>query len=97
MAGDEKKGHERGQDSFPEPLYGAPGMDVALAGNLAHITEQFTSVEKIYETRRYRLTTLAWTCCHKFPLGAAVRLKNKRFPRRESNPGLLGDARYPNR
>ncbi len=50
MTGDEKKGHERGQDSFPEPLYGAPGVDVALAGNLAHITEQFTSVGKIYET-----------------------------------------------
>ncbi len=50
MSGDEKKGQsDQGQDTFPEPLYGAPGMDVALAGNLAHITEQFTSVGKIYD------------------------------------------------
>jgi hypothetical protein len=50
MTGDEEKGQsDQGQDTFPEPLYGAPGVDVALAGNLAHITEQFTSVGKIYE------------------------------------------------
>jgi hypothetical protein len=66
MTGDEKKVHERGQDSFPEPLYGAPGMDVALAGNLA-VAHIITSVGKIYENKH----VIVGDACYNFPLLAA--------------------------